>query len=299
MKKLTLMMIFLLIGISVFSQEFLCQVSVSAPQIQGTERTIYTDMQKQLYEFVNQRKWSGYVYKQEEKIECTIMITISDRISTDEFKGTMNIQFRRPIYKTSYNSVMLNYVDKDVQFRYLEGQTLDFSENTQTSNLTSLVAYYLYMFMGFDFDTYSPNGGTPFYQKAQQVVNAAQSAPERGWKAFESSKNRYWMVENLLNSSYADIRQAIYKYHRLGLDVMTENMDIGRAGIMESIDLLKKVNRESPGLFILQLFLDAKADEIVNIFSQASAMDKTRVVNTLKEIDPANSQKYQKILTTN
>lgn len=226
-----------------------------------------------------------------------MMITVSDRISTDEFKGTINVQLRRPIYKTSYNSVILNYVDKDFQFKYLEGQTLEFNENSYTSNLTSTVAFYIYMFLGLDFDTYSKNGGTPYYQKAQNIVNAAQNSPERGWKAFETLKNRYWLVENLMNSKYSGLREALYRYHRLGLDVMTENMDIGRSAISESIDLLKMVNREQPGLFALQLFLEAKGDEIVNIFSQASPMDKTRVVNTLKEIDPANSQKYQKILS--
>jgi len=240
---------------------------------------------------------TNYELRHEEKIECTMMITVSDRISTDEFKGTINIQLRRPIYRTSYNSVVLNYIDKDFQFKYLEGQNLEFNENTYTSNLTSTIGFYIYMFLGLDFDTYSKNGGTPYYQKAQNIVNSAQNSPERGWKAFETLKNRYWLVENLLNPKYAGLRDFLYKYHRTGLDVMTENMDIGRSAISESIDLLKMVNREQPGLFALQLFLEAKGDELVNIFSQASPMDKTRVVNTLKEIDPANSQKYQKILS--
>ncbi|MCX6272920.1 MAG: DUF4835 family protein, partial [Bacteroidetes bacterium] len=229
----------------------------------------------------------------------TLSITISDRISTDEFKGTMNIQLRRPVYRTSYNSPVLNYIDKNIQFRYLEGQNIEFAENTFSSNLTSLIAYYVYIFLGMDFDTYSLYGGTPYYQKAQSIVNTAQSTPEAGWKAFESLKNRYWLVENLLNSSYGQVREAMYKYHRLGLDGMTDNMDIGRNAIMEAIDLIKMVNREKPNLFIVQLFLEAKADELVNIFQQASPMDKTKVVNTLKEIDPSNASKYQKILTTN
>ncbi len=296
--KILFSILFVLAGtVRLFSQEFICQISVSSPQVQGSDRTVYQEMQQQLYEFVNSQKWTNYEFRQEEKIECTMMITVSDRISTDEFKGTINVQLRRPIYKTSYNSVILNYVDKDFQFKYLEGQTLEFNENSYTSNLTSTVAFYIYMFLGLDFDTYSKNGGTPYYQKAQNIVNAAQNSPERGWKAFETLKNRYWLVENLMNSKYSGLREALYRYHRLGLDVMTENMDIGRSAISESIDLLKMVNREQPGLFALQLFLEAKGDEIVNIFSQASPMDKTRVVNTLKEIDPANSQKYQKILS--
>jgi hypothetical protein len=297
MKKYLLFSILIISAVLAHGQEFICQINVSSPQVQSSDKTIYSEMQQQLYEFVNNTKWTNYEFRQEEKIECTMMITISDRVSTDEFKGTMNLQLRRPIYHTSYNSVLLNYVDKDFQFKYLEGQTLEFNENTYTSNLTSTVAYYINVFLGLDFDSYSLNGGSQFYQKAQNIVNAAQNAPERGWKAFESLKNRYWLVENMLNSSYSPMREANYRYHRLGMDVMTENADIGRQAIMESIDLLKKVNREKPGLFAMQLFLEAKADELVNIFSQASPMDKNRVVNILKEIDPANGQKYQKILT--
>jgi hypothetical protein len=150
--------------------------------------------------------------------------------------------------------------------------------------------------MGLDFDTYSLYGGTPFYQKAEAVVNAAQNAPEKGWKSFESMKNRYWLVENLTNSSYSAVREGLYKYHRQGLDIMTENMDLGRAGVMESLELFRKAYREKPGLFVMQLVCDAKVDEFVNIFSQASPMDKTRAMNLFKEIDPANGNKYQKIV---
>jgi hypothetical protein len=299
MRKLLIIIILLFSAGIADAQEFICSISVSSPQVQGTDRTVYSEMQKALYEFVNQKKWSGYNFRQEEKIECTLAITISDRISTDEFKGTMNIQLRRPVYRTSYNSPVINYIDKNIQFRYLEGQNLEFSDNTFSSNLTSLIAFYVYIFLGMDFDTYSLYGGTSFFQKAQSVVTSAQSTPEYGWKAFESLKNRYWLAENLLNSTYAPLREAMYKYHRLGLDGMNDNMDIGRASVMDAIELVKKVNREKPNLFLVQLIMEAKGDELVNIFSQASPMDKTKAVNTLKEIDPANSSKYQKILTTN
>jgi len=256
-------------------------------------------MQTSLYELVNSRKWSPYNFRHEEKLECKLQITISDRISNDEFKGTMSIQLGRPVYRTSYVSPVLNYMDRNIQFRYLEGQNLEYTDNQFSSNLTSLIAFYVYMFLGMDFDTYSLYGGSQFFQKAQSVVNISQNTPESGWKAFESMKNRYWLIENVLNSSYSGIREAMYKYHRLGLDVMTENMDIGRAAVMESIELLRKVNREKPNLFLIQLILEAKSDELVNIFSQASPMDKTKAVNTLKEIDPANASKYQKIMQSN
>ncbi len=292
-------MCMLLFPFTMKAQEFICQVSVSSPQVQGTDRTVYQEMQTALYELVNSKKWTPYNFRHEEKLECKLQITISDRISNDEFKGTMSIQLGRPVYRTSYVSPVLNYMDRNIQFRYLEGQNLEYADNQFTSNLTSLIAFYVYMFLGMDFDTYSLYGGSQFFQKAQSVVNVSQNTPEAGWKAFESMKNRYWLIENMLNSSYSGIREAMYRYHRLGLDVMTENMDIGRAAIMESIELLRKVNREKPNLFLLQLILEAKADELVNIFSQASPMDKTKAVNTLKEIDPANASKYQKIMQSN
>jgi hypothetical protein len=296
MFRRTLIIIALVSSFSALAQEFNCTISVSTPQIEGTDRRIYQTLQTSLYEFINQRKWTNYDFKVEERIECTMMITVQDRISTDEFRGTINVQLRRPIYKTSYNSVLLNYIDKDFTFRYVEQETLEFQENSYTSNLTSVIAFYCYIMLGLDFDSYSPNGGTVYYEKAQSIVNSAQSAQERGWKAFESLKNRYWLAENLLNSAYSPIRQFLYSYHRMGLDQMSENVEMGRTEITQSIEFLRRASREKPGLFLLQLMMDAKRDEIINVYSQASPMDKTKAVNTLKEIDPANSAKYDKIM---
>lgn len=295
LKKSFLVLTFILPGILTFAQEFNCSITVSSPQIQGTDRSVYQTLQSSLYEFVNQRKWTSYSFRGEERIECTMMITVKERISTDEFKATINVQLRRPIYKTSYNSVLLNYIDKDFIFRYVENETLEYQDNAHTSNLTSVIAYYCYIMLGLDFDSYSPNGGTMYYEKAQAVVNTAQSAPESGWKAFESLKNRYWLVENLLNSSYSPIRQFLYSYHRMGLDQMADNVEMGRSEITQSLDFLRKASREKPGLFLLQLITDAKRDEFINVYSKASPMDATKAMNTLKEIDPANSSKYDKI----
>ncbi len=281
------------------AQEFNCAIQVSAPQVQGSDRKVFETLQRSLYEFVNNRKWTNFTYKVEERVECTMVINVTERVSTDEFKANISLQLRRPVYNTSYHSPLFNYIDRSFQFRYIESQTLDYIDNAFTSNLTSVIAYYVYIFLGLDFDTYSPLGGTQFYQKAQSVVNAAQSAREPGWKAFESLKNRYWLVENLLNNSYQDVRNALYKYHRQGLDVMTDNIETGRAAVFESLELLRQANREKPDLFIMDLVLTAKADEIVNIFSQAAPMDKTKTINILSEIDPANMSKYQKIMANN
>jgi hypothetical protein len=157
----------------------------------------------------------------------------------------------------------------------------------------------VYIFLALDADSYSKFGGTPYYEKARAVVNAAQSTPDKGWKAFETMKNRYWLVENMLNSAYSPLREGIYQYHRLGLDIMTENLDLGRSAVNDCLENFQRANREKPGLFTIQLMMDAKRDEIINVYTQASPMDKTKAVNILKEIDPANSSKYQQIMQAN
>lgn len=285
-----------LIPVLVLGQEFNCQVQVNAPQVEGSEKKIFQTMQQALYEFVNNKKWTNYIYRPEERIECSMMITVSERLSSDQFNAKINIVLKRPVYKTSYNTTLLNYLDKDFSFKYVEFEPLDFNDDTYTSNLTSTVAFYLYIFLGVDADSYSRFGGTPYYEKARAVVTAAQNAPERGWKAFESMKNRYWLVENMLNNVYSPLREGIYQYHRLGLDIMTENIDLGRSGINDCLENFQRAGREKPGLFILQLMMDAKRDELINAYSQASPMDKTKAINILKELDPANSSKYQQIM---
>ena len=296
MRKIIFSFILFTFSVQAFAQEFNASVQVTAQQVEGTDKKIYQTLQQAIYEFINNRKWSNYQYKVEERIECTFLITITERVSSDEFKGKLNLVIRRPIYKTNYNSVLINHVDNDINFKYIEYQPLDFDENTFTSNLTSLLAYYVNIVLGYDGDSYSLFGGTPYFEKAQSILNSAQNATESGWKAFESTKNRYWLIENIMNTTYSPIREASYKFHRLGLDVMTENIENGRTAVSESLELLRKVNRQKPGLFLLQLFLDAKRDELINVYSQAAPIDKTKAINILKEIDPSNSSKYQKIL---
>jgi len=297
MKQLFLALSMSIAAMAAFAQEFNVTVQVTSPQVEGTEKKIFETLQQDLYDFVNNRKWTNYQYKPEERIEGTILITVSNR-SGEDFTAKMNVALRRPVYKSSYNTALLNYIDKDFEFKYVEFQSLEYADNVFTSNLTSTVAYYLYVFLGLDGDSFARNGGSPYFAQAQGIVNMGQNAREKGWKAFESQKNRYWLIENLTNPTYASVREAMYKYHRLGLDQMSDDVETGRVAINESLELLRKANRERPGLFILQLFLEAKRDEIVNIYSGASPMDKTKAVNILKEIDPANSSKYQKILET-
>jgi hypothetical protein len=261
MRKIALIFL-ILIGYALKgnAQELNCIVTVATPQIESSDKKIYETLQAAIYEFMNSKKWTNYNFATEERIECTILITISDR-SADVFKGTIQVQSRRPIYKSSYNSVMLNLIDKDLQFTYQEYQSLDFNENTFTNNLTSVLGYYAYLIIGLDFDSYQLKGGTAFYEKAQTVVTNAQSAVEPGWKAFESTsqKNRYWLVENLLNNIYSPIRECIYNYHRKGLDMLVDNAATAKVAITAGMDQLKKVNEEKPGSYLMQLFFNAKA----------------------------------------
>jgi hypothetical protein len=296
-QRFVLLLILFITFTQINAQEFNCDIRVSAQSIEGTDRRVFEALQTSLYEFMNNRKWSNVNIKNQERIECSILLTVKERISSDEFKGSLNLILRRPVFNASYNTILLNYVDENFQFRYIESQTLDYNENSFSTNLTSTLAYYAYIFLGLDFDSYSLFGGDPFYRAAEAIVNSAQNANEKGWKAFDGNRNRYWLVENLQNATYRPIRQFLYEYHRLGLDLMSEKPDEGRAKIGETLAYLNTVNSSRPGLFMLQLIIDAKRDEIINVFSKGSAQEKTKAVNILREIDPANSSSYEKILS--
>lgn len=278
------------------AQELKCDIRVNSNQVSGTDKTVFQNLQTALYEFINNTKWTNINFKTAEKIECSIAITIKERTDSNSFSGELNMALRRPCYKASYTTPMLNYVDQKFSFEYTDGQPLDFSLNTHMSDLTSTIAFYVYMFLGLDFDSFSLNGGAPFFEAAQQIVNNAQSSSQAGWKAFDGNKNRYWMAENMTNNSYAPLHQFLYEYHRLGLDVMSEKPDEGRAAILQSLHNLQTIHQSYPTCFFLQLMVEAKREEIINVFSQGSPKEKTEAVNLMKEIDPAQSSTYETIL---
>lgn len=296
MRKFFILLFICMSSISLFSQELNCNIQILSQQIQGTNKQVFRTMQTAVYEFMNSRRWTDNVYSYDERIECNILINLTEQISADEFRGSIQVQARRPIYGSSYNSVLLNFKDDDVQFKYVEYQTLDYSETTSPTNLTGLLAYYAYVILGIDYDTFSMEGGSQYYAKAEAIVNKMQNTNVKGWKAFESRKNRYWLIENLLDNAYSPVRECLYRYHRLGLDRMSDRLTEARAEIAESLRLLQKAYRAKPGAFILQIFFDAKSDELVNIFSDSFNDEKKRVFNILSEVDPANISKYNKII---
>lgn len=278
------------------AQELICNVRVNANQIQTSDRKVFQTMQTEIYEFINNKNWTSTNIKDEEKIECTIMINISKKISNDEYEGTLQIQSTRPVFGTSYKSTLFNYIDNNFKFKYLEYQSLEYSNTNHISNLTSVLAFYVNIILGMDFSTFSEEGGNEYYNIAQKIVSNAQNAPEKGWKAFESDKNRYWLANDLMEQRYSDFHSVMYKYHRLGLDNLSDNPEDARFEITEALEGLKSIYRENSSAFILKLFFDSKVDEIVNIYSGAFPNEKARIVKTLNEIDPSHSSKYEKII---
>jgi len=285
------------------SQELNCNVQVSAQMIQGSNREIFVNMQRDIYEFINNSVWTNLVFSYAERIDCNILLNLTDQLSADEFKGTIQIQLRRPAFNTTYNSTMLNFVDNSLQFRYVEFSTLEFDPSTHRSNLVSILAYYTYIILGMDYDSFSPLGGTEFFQMAEKIVTNAQNAPEPGWKPYDGSRNRnrYWLVKNILDREYEGVRQFIYDYDFNGLDKLESKISEARNNIAESLKLLQEVYRKKPDpfMYFLQIVIDSKSDELVNIFTEAFPEEKSRVVQILTEIDPANKTKYEKINATN
>jgi hypothetical protein len=281
------------------SQELNCNVQVSAQMIQGSNREIFVNMQRDIYEFINNTVWTNHVFSYAERIDCNVLINLTEQISGDEFKGTIQIQLRRPAFNTTYNSTMLNFVDNNLQFKYVEFQTLEFDPSTHRANLISVLAYYVYIILGVDYDSYSLLGGTEFFQMAEKIVTNAQNAPESGWKPYDGSRNRnrYWLVKNILNKEYEGIRQFVYDYDINGLDRLESRTSEARNTMAESLKLLQEVFRKKPDpfMYFLQIIIESKSEEVINIFLGAFPEERSRVVQIMTEIDPANKSKYEKI----
>ncbi len=279
------------------AQELNCNFQVNSSQVMGSDKSIFDVMQKNLSEFVNNKKWTNHNYQIQEKIECTMLINITERVSANSFKATIQIQSRRPIFNSSYSATLINHIDKDFEFTFNEFEQLEYSENTYISNLTSVVSFYVYMILAIDYETFSKNGGSPYLTKAQTIVSNAQNAGSVGWKAFEDTKNRYWLVENLLKPNYEPFRETLYNYHRLGFDVMSSDVNKGREVVLASLKNLESIFKYDMNSFQLQFFFNAKADEIVELFNEAPQNEKSELVPLLKKLNPANSNIYEKILS--
>ncbi len=282
-----------------FSQELNCLVTVNVgPNVQTTDRNVFKDMKNAFQLFMNTRKWTNDTYKINEKIACSILININEMPSIGIFKASVQIQSARPVYNTTYSSLLLNFGDRDWELEYIESQPLDFNDNTYTNNLTSMLAFYAYVIIGMDSDSFSELGGTPHFQKAQNVVNNAQSANRKGWQALDSdgNRNRYWLSENLLNGQLVDLRRGLYAYHRLGLDTFDKTPDQSREVILKSLKDIKKARDINPSSILVISFFDAKAKELTNIFSDGNLQLRRQAYDLIISTDPVNKGSYGKII---
>lgn len=278
------------------AQELNCKVTVLTQRLQTADPKIFKTLETAIFEYMNNRKWTNDVFMPAERIECALLINITDDVGSNTYKATVSIQVARPGYNSTYNSPVLNHSDKEWVFEYVEFQPIVFNENSFNDNLSSLLGYYAYLIIGMDYDTYSLKGGTPYFNKAQTILNNVPGGDNNpGWRPFDSQRNRYWIIENLLNPRYDVMREVSYQYHRQGIDVMYENVVNGRQVVINCLQKMEKVATDFPNTMIFQMFFNAKREELIKMFSEASPNEKTTALNLLQKIDATNQDKYNAI----
>ena len=289
-----------LVGIaSLRAQEINCTVTINSDQIEGSNKQVYETMKSAIEEYMNQNRWTNMTFAEHEKIECSMMIIVKS-VADNMYTCEMTLQSRRPVYGTTYTTPLLNFVDKNFNFTYQEYDRIEYQQNTFTTNLTAMLAYYCYLIIGHDLDSYQRLGGTPAFTACEEIVNACQSASmeqteQKGWLAFDSNRNRYALINNLLDEAFKKYRNYYYEYHRLGLDEMSGNVTNGRARIAEGMPVLKEAYRARPATYVINTFLDAEADELVDIFKKGTAKEKKDVYELLIDIDPTRQTTYDRM----
>jgi len=278
------------------AQEMLVNVNINAAQMQG-DRTVFKDMKQNVERYLNTTAFTQDKFEGFERIRVSLQIVVNQQPSADYFICTANFQVYRPAYNSTYETSLLTIRDNAFNFRYLPFQNMNYVENTYVDNLTALLNFYAFVILGFDYDSYGPNAGLPHFKKAQEIVRlAASSSNESGWRSSEQTfKNRHWLSENLINNSYRLFHQILYKYHRDGIDMMTESPARGRKAILACLRDLQRLNRQNPQLYLLRVFLDTKNQELVKVFSEAFVNDKKEFLSLMQQVDPTNMPKYSKI----
>ncbi|MBL7749013.1 MAG: DUF4835 family protein [Chitinophagaceae bacterium] len=284
-------------------QELQARFSVITSKVSTQiDKKVFQTLQTALTNFLNNRRWTNDAFQPTEKIQCNFLLTIEQDLGNNVYKGKLTVQAARPVYNTSYDSPLMNYLDDNVVFRYVEFQPVEFNENRVqgndplVANITAVLAYYVNIILGLDYDSFSLKGGDAYFQKAWNIVNnAPESKDITGWKSFESLRNRYWLAENLNSSRFTLIHDAIYNYYRSGMDIFYENEDAGRGGLLNSLNFLNTINNENPNSMIMQFFFQGKSNELVKVFSKATAEQKTRAKDILTRIDITNSAAYKEL----
>lgn len=287
-----------------WGQDVACKIEILHERIQNVDPKVFQTLKKTLTDMVNNRKWTNDNLKPSERIECNFLLTLTNRNATDNvYDATLNIQSSRPVFNSGYNTTMVNYIDREVKFKYEENQTLQFDDNRVAgsdplaSNLSAIMAYYVYLIIGLDYDSFSPKGGEDYFKKALNVVN---NAPEegksiRGWKSSESNRNRYWILDQILNPRFDQFRPYWYDYHRKGLDLMSQKPEEARKTIFNGLDNLAKINEDNPNSILLQFFFNAKSNEFMGMLGQMTQEERKKYVPILSKMDVTNSAKYQSL----
>ena len=281
------------------AQEINCTVTVNSDQIEGSNKQVYETLKAAIEEYMNQNRWTNMTYAEQEKIECSMLIVVKS-VNGNSYNCEMTLQSRRPVYGTTYTTPILNFKDNAFNFTYQEFDRIEWQQNQFTTNLTAMLAYYCYLIIGHDQDSFQRLGGTPYFEICEQIVNACQSATmdnieQKGWLAFDSNRNRYALINNLLDEAFKKYRNFYYEYHRLGLDEMSGNVANGRARIAEGLPVLKEAYRARPATYVINTFLDAKADELVDIFKKGTDKEKKTVYDLLTDIDPTRQATYDRM----
>lgn len=287
------------LNIALSAQELKCTVNINSEQIQGSNKEMFNTLKQSIEEFVNTTKWTDLTFQDKERIECNMMLVVKS-VENGILKCDFTCQSRRPVYGTTYSTPLLNFQDNTFNFSYQEFDRLDFQQSLFTTNLTALIAYYCYLIIGYDMDSFGRLGGTPYFQACENIVTAAQSASleeaeAKGWKAFDSKRNRYALINNLMDEAFKPYRMFFYEYHRLGLDEMVNNVNNARARIADGLPILKEAQRARPSTFVVTTFLDTKNDELVNIFAGGTADEKKKIYELLVELDPTRQSIYDGI----
>jgi len=295
MRTFSITLCILSISLSAFAQELNVKVTVNADQIQTTDRNVFKDMERAFANFLNTRKWTTDNYKNHEKINCAIFLNISKMPSIGNFTASAQITAARPVFGTNYESVLFNFADREWEFEYIESYPLEYNDNAYVNNLTSMLAFYAYVIIGMDNDSFSEMGGTPLFQKALNVVNNAQTANRAGWQALSSNRNRYSLTENLNNPQMVELRKNTYRYHRLALDVFEKTPDQSRDIILQVLKDLKKIWSTYPSSILITTFFDSKATELTNVFSDGNLQTRREAYDILTSIDPKRTM-YKQII---
>jgi hypothetical protein len=296
MRPIWTILLLLLISSAIKAQELKVEILVNYPRIQLVDPQVFQTLQTSIQEFMNNQRWSDEVFENDERIEVTIQLTIRDELSANSFTADMSIQAARPVYGSSFKTSVFMHVDKDVSFTYDQFQPIVYSRTAYIDNLSSILSYYAYIIMGYDADTFSPKGGEPYFQAAQEIVNMVPTtAGHKGWRQSDGGRARYWILENALNPNFTAMREAAYMYHIKGLDEMHRDPDMGKIGIIKALDEIAQIAKIHRNSMAIQLFANAKNQEIVEIFKVADISQKKQVQEMMNLIDPANSSRYRQI----